>query len=179
MRPTDRSHITKTATKITTQLHRMKERKGIGTGLVTLGVSLKEERFPQPGNTSHWLRDQLGQIRRLRGSEKSATGGLWQAGQRNQHKWSWPPCCTPHLQTYACWRCMQQVGDEIQGTYLGKGLRLAVQREPEGCGLGHNWGYGQDRAQVCHECPIVSTCTNVCVWGGGCGPSIAASFLVC
>ena len=96
-----------------------------------------EERFLYLGKPSHWWRDQLGQKGSFRGSEESPATGLWQAGQSET--------CTGGLcHIPACPR-LRQVSAGVHGGWVlehgvwraepGRGLLLAVRRQPEGMGV--------------------------------------------
>ena len=138
----------------------MKEKKkGIGIRPIPWESAVKQESFSHPGNPHLWLEDQPGQKGSVRGSEESAATGLWQAGQRETstvmatllHSPAWDM----HLLVCAgagCWNSgfRGQTWGEDWGWLCGDSPKRLE------CGPGHNLGYAQDWAQVCHRSPIVN-----------------------
>ena len=96
-----------------------------------------EERLLHLGKAPHQRGDQLGQKGSLGGSEESPATSLWLSGQRETYTDG--PCHSP-----AC-PSLRRVSTGAHGGWglergvwradLGRGLLLAVRRQPEGIGL--------------------------------------------
>ena len=99
--------------------------------------AVKEERVPHPGNPLHQLGDQAEQTGNFRGSEESAAAGLQQTGQRETSidtPGHLPALPSPrHMYAGTCGSQALKVG--LQTTDPGRGLGLAMQREPKGTGV--------------------------------------------
>ena len=96
-------------------------------GPVPLGGSCERGKVPSPweppspaGRSARTERE----IQRLRGecSNRLAAG----RAERDQHRWSWPPCCTLQPEMRICW-CAQ---------WLGAETRVSADRPGEGTGVG-------------------------------------------
>ena len=106
---------------------------------------MKEERFLHPGRPPHQWGDQpgqkgsfrtseenAGQKGSFRTSEENAAAGLMAASAVGRlHRWSAPPPGTPQPETHVR-QCRRVLELGLWRSDLGRGLGLAVQKQPGG-----------------------------------------------
>ena len=99
---------------------------------------MKEERFSYPEKPQHWWGDHLGQKGSFRGLEGSVEAGLQQAEQRETC--TEDPCYLAAVPSprhgpasNTCEGRLLKLG--LQRTDLGRGLGLALRKQPEGPGV--------------------------------------------
>ena len=105
-------------------------------GPVPLGGSSDTGKILSPWEHPSPLRDQLGQKGSFRGecSSQIAAGRT----ERDQHRGSWPPPCTPQPEIHVCW-FSQGLGAETWASADRPGER--TWRQPEGHGVrSKQWG---------------------------------------
>ena len=138
-------------------------------GPAPLGGSCERGKVPSPWELPSPAGRSAGterELQRLRGEcSNQLTAGR---RERDQHTWSWPPCCTPQPKTCNSWY-EWGLGAEAWASVDRPGERTgsgsAENLEGLECGLGCNWVCVQDEAWVRQRSPTVNTPLK-----GGVGP---------
>ena len=132
---------------------------------------MKEERFPHPGHPLHQLSDEPGQG--ASETQRCVQQLACSRQKRDQHTWSWPPCCIlqPKIRiswsvwglVLKTWASADRPGERTEAGCMDSPKRLE-------CCSGCNERV-QDRVQVVTEAPLLM-CTPRERWS----PAIAAAF---
>ena len=91
------------------------------------GRSCERGRVPSLWEASSLVRRSAGQKGSLRGLDKSAATSLQQVERRERdlHRWSASPCCTPQPKMHVCW-CAEELSAETQASGDRPGGRTGV-----------------------------------------------------